>query len=128
MTTYLQKYTSISAQAIATPSLARLPEVGYHALFSDRDRAYLTSCISPRSPSNVTQRQFSRHRYQNDLQWQVALDWLQGKASIRDRRCFWILLSTPLTQADSSEDYRALETVWQDVYRWGTANFPPLKE
>jgi cyanosortase A-associated protein len=74
--TYLQNYTNIDAEAIKGKSIKQLEGVGYHAVLTDHNRAYLTSCISPRSPSNVTQKQFSQYRYQNDLQWQIGLDWL----------------------------------------------------
>lgn len=126
--TYLQNYTSIEPEVIRSKSLQQLAEVGYHVLFSDRHRAYLSSCISPRSPSSVTQKQFSQYRYQNDLQWQVGLNWLQGKASIRDRRCLWVLLSTPVTQEKIKNDYQALEVAWQDLYQWWRPNFPSLSE
>lgn len=124
--TYLQNYTTIDAKVIKAKSIKQVDGIGYHALFTDNNRAYLSSCISPRSLSNVTQRQFSQHRYQNDLKWQVGLDWLQGKASIRDRRCLWVLLSTPITQGNSQTDYQALERVWQDIYQMWSTNFPSL--
>jgi hypothetical protein len=102
--------------------------VGYHAVLTDHNRAYLTSCISPRSPSNVTQKQFSQYRYQNDLQRQIGLDWLQGKASIRDRRCLWVLLSTPVTHGNSQVANLALETAWKDIYQWWLPRFPDLTD
>jgi len=126
VSTYLQTYTSVAEEIIKTKSVKQIPGVGYHALFTDGDRAYLTSCISPRSPSNITQKQFSQHRYQQDLQLQVGLDWLRGKASIRDRRCLWILLSTPVTASDSQAAEEILSTAWKDIYQWWLPNFPQL--
>ena len=124
--TYLHNYTTIDAEVIKAKLIKQVDGIGYHAFFTDNNRAYLSSCISPHSLSNVTQRQFSQHRYQNDLKWQVALAWLQGKASIRDRRCLWVLLSTPITQGNSQTDYQALERVWQDIYQMWSTNFPSL--
>ncbi|WP_019508585.1 cyanoexosortase A system-associated protein [Pleurocapsa sp. PCC 7319] len=132
--TYLQQYTDIEPKTIQAKKVKHIEGVGYHALFTTSDRqaqsknkrAYLSSCISPRSPSNVTQEQFSQFRYQNDLQLQVGLDWLQGKASIRDRRCLWVLLSTPIMQSDPKTAYQVLENAWQDLYRWWLPNFPAL--
>jgi cyanosortase A-associated protein len=124
--TYLENYTTINAEAIKGKSIKQLEGVGYHALLTEDNRAYLTSCISPRSPSNVTQKQFSQYRYQNDLQWQIGLDWLQGKASIRDRRCLWVLLSTPVTRGNSQVANLALETAWKEVYQWWLPRFPDL--
>ncbi|MGL5940600.1 MAG: cyanoexosortase A system-associated protein [Waterburya sp.] len=120
--TYLQKYLKMTP----TIKIKHLESIGDHALFTNKNHAYLSSCISPRSLSNVTQRQFSQQRYQNDLQLQVAWDWLQGKASIRDRRCLWILLSTPITPSNTQAAYQSLEIVWQDLYQWWLPNFPPL--
>ena len=125
--TYLQNYTSIAPEIIETKQIEQIEGVGDHALLVTPERVYLTSCISPRSLSNITQRQFSKYRYQNDLQWQVIKHWLQGKASIRDRRCLWVNLSTPLT-ADTQAAYQSLETAWQEVYQWWLPNFPPLSE
>lgn len=132
--TYLQDYTDIAPEIIKAKKVKHIEGVGYHTLFANGDRqgnsksshAYLSSCISPRSLSNVTQEQFSQFRYQNDLQWQVGLDWLQGKASIRDRRCLWVLLSTPIMQSDPKTAYQVLENAWKELYRWWLPNFPPL--
>lgn len=126
--TYLQNYTSLDQEIINQKSVKQLQGIGYHALFTENNRAYLTSCISPRSPSNLTQRQFSNHRYQNDLQWQVVLDWLKGNASIRDRRCLWVLLSTKISPGEELAAHQTLETVWQEIYQWWIINFPDLDE
>ena len=124
--TYLQNYTDIDEQAIKAKSIKQIEGIGHHALFTDNQQAYLTSCISPRSLSNVTQKQFSQYRYENDLNWQTGWKWLQGLASIRDRRCLWVLLATPVTQNNIQADYRALEAAWEDVYQWWLLNFPAL--
>ncbi|MCC0176482.1 cyanoexosortase A system-associated protein [Waterburya agarophytonicola K14] len=122
---YLHQYTKIPTEAIDTKQIEEIPGIGHHTLLTNGDRAYLSSCISPRSPSNVTQKQFSQYRYQHDLKLTIAWEWLQGKASIRDRRCLWIQLSTPLV-GDRQAAYQTLETTWKDVYRWWLPNFPTL--
>ncbi|MGD1920916.1 MAG: hypothetical protein ACFCAD_19770, partial [Pleurocapsa sp.] len=48
VTSYLQQYTNISPEAIANKKTAQIETIGYHALFQDRNRAYLPSCVSPR--------------------------------------------------------------------------------
>ena len=123
--TYLSKYTDIAPEAIHNRTIAQLKNIGHHTLLKDDARAYLSSCISPRSPSNVSQKQFSEYRYQNDLTFKVAWEWLQGKSSIRDRRCLWVHLSVPLTP-DVPTAYQVLESTWQEVYQWWLPNFPPL--
>lgn len=124
--TYLENYTKIDPEAIKAKSIEQIKGIGYHALVRDNKQAYLTSCISPRSLSNVTQKQFSQNRYQNDLSWQIGIQWLQGKASIRDRRCLWVLLATSVTPDNIQADYQILETAWQDIYQWWLPNFPAL--
>ena len=124
--TYLQNYTDIAPEIIKAKIVKQLDRVGYYTLFSGQDRAYLSSCISPRSLSNVTQKQFSQYRYQNDLRWQVGWDWLRGKTSIRDRRCLWILLSTPVDTQNTQAAYQNLEAAWKDVYQYWLFNFPSL--
>ena len=122
---YLQQYTNISSEAIKNKTIAHIETIGYHALIKDSDRAYLSSCVSPRSPSNVTQQQFSHYRYQNDLKLHIGWEWLQGKSSIRDRRCLWVQLSTPLV-SDSQTAHNSLETTWQEIYPWLSQNFPSI--
>ena len=126
MAEYLQNYTDIQDKTIKTKSIEQIEGIGYHALLRDNKQAYLTSCISPRSLSNVTQKQFSQYRYENDLNWHTGVKWLRGKASIRDRRCLWILLSIPVTQKNIQDDYQILETAWKNIYQWWLPNFPAL--
>lgn len=123
--TYLRNYTDISKEAIDAKIVEQIEGVGHHALLSDGDRTYLTSCISPRSRANVTQQQFSRYRYQNDLTWHTGWQWLLGRASIRDRRCLWVLMAV-VNRGDLGASERTLATAWQDVYRWWLPNFPPI--
>ncbi len=123
--TYLQRYTSIPPENIKTKQIKQIEGVGYYTLLDNNNRAYLSSCISPRSLSNVTQRQFSQYRYQNDLNPKVGWNWLKGKASIRDRRCLWVHLSTPL-ESNPEASYQTLEQTWQDLYQWWLLNFPDL--
>lgn len=124
--TYLRNYTDITEAAIAAKSVKQIEGIGHHALLTDGDRAYLTGCISPRSPANVTQKQFSQYRYQNDLSLQIGWQWLRGQASIRDRRCLWVLMAIPVEEGSSQAKYRDLEAAWQDIYRWWLPNFPTL--
>ncbi|MGD1918810.1 MAG: cyanoexosortase A system-associated protein, partial [Pleurocapsa sp.] len=62
---------------------------------------------------------------QNDLKPHIGWEWIQGKASIRDRRCLWVNLSTPLV-LDSQPAYSSLETAWREIYPWLSQNFPSL--
>lgn len=126
--TYLLNYAAVAPEVLKTKQINQLRGIGYHVLFNHNNQAYLSSCISPRSLSNVTQEQFSHQRYQNDLRWQVAWDWIKGKASIRDRRCLWVLLSKPIDTHNPQASYQTLEIVWRDLYQWWLPNFPSLTE
>lgn len=122
---YLHKYTEISPKAIQKAKVSQLKGIGHHILIRDRDRAYLSSCISPRSLSNVDRKQFSQYRYQNDLTLKVGWEWLLGKSSIRDRRCLWVHLSIPLV-TNSQNAQTLLESTWKEIYQWWLPKFPPL--
>ena len=122
---YLHRYTEITPEALHKFKISQFKGIGHHILFHDRDWAYLSSCISPRSLSSVNPKQFSQYRYQNDLTLKVAWEWLLGKASIRDRRCLWINLSTPLV-ANPQNAYDILESTWKEIYQWWLPNFPSL--
>ena len=122
---YLQQYTPLSQKVIVGAQQKYIKGVGYHTLLTTSDRIYLNSCISPRSLSNVTQKQFSEYRYQNDLKLYLFWGWLQGKTSIRDRRCLWVNLSTPRTP-ELQTAYKVLETTWQELYNWWLPNYPQL--
>ena len=121
---YLKNYTNIPPKVIQDKKIAEI-EIGHYALLKDKNRAYLSSCVSPRSPSNVTQQQFSGYRYQNDFKLQVGWEWLWGKSSIRDRRCLWVHLSTPLVLEQTA--YQTLEIAWREIYPWLSSNFPSLR-
>jgi cyanosortase A-associated protein len=120
---YIDKYTDIAPKDLK----AEYSEgIGHYFLFKDRDRAYLNSCISPRSQSTVTQKQFASNRYQADLNPTVFLNWLFGKASIRDSRCLWVQLSIPLNTSETQNTYSTLQAAWSDWYRWWLPHFPSL--
>ncbi len=123
---YIENYTDIPAAVLQGNKVKQSQELGYYRLFSYGDRIYLSSCISPRSPSNVTHKQFSENRYRHDLNLPVILDWLRGKASIRDRRCLWTHISTKIDRANPQETYKILETTWSDWYQWWQPQFPNL--
>lgn len=123
---YIARYTEIDERDIANEKIARIENIGYHYLFTSGDRAYLSSCISPRSQSSVTPTQFSLNRYRHDLNLQVWWNWLWGEASIRDRRCLWTHLSLAIEDSNIQTAYKTLETAWIDWYRWWQPRFPSL--
>jgi cyanosortase A-associated protein len=123
---YISKYTDIAPKAFKAEQIKYSKEIGYYFLFKDNHRAYLSSCISPRSQSTVTQKQFASNRYQADLKPNVLFNWLLGKASIRDSRCLWMQLSMPLNTSEAQITYATLQEAWSDWYRWWLTHFPSL--
>ncbi|WP_052055450.1 cyanoexosortase A system-associated protein [Myxosarcina sp. GI1] len=123
---YIASYTDTKSQDVDKGKLVRLEDIGYHYLFTSGDRAYLSSCISPRSQSNVTHQQFSLNRYRHDLKLQVWWNWLWGNASIRDRRCLWTHLSMSKDKTNLQTAYETLEAAWIEWYRWWQPRFPGL--
>lgn len=126
LTNYLQESTQLNQASINAKEIKYQADIGHYALLKDDTSAYLSSCISSRSLSSVTQKQFSRQRYHNDLRPIIIWQWLQNQASIRDRRCLWILLSIPINSSNTTDEYELLEKAWGDLYRWWLPNFPSL--
>ena len=123
---YIKTYSNLSSEVLKSQNIEHIEGVGYHSLFVADNRAYLSSCISPRSNSSVTQKQFSQNRYRGDLKMEVWRDWLLNQASIRDRRCLWTQLSISLDGHEPQSAYSILEQTWQELYQWWLPRFPSL--
>ncbi len=98
--------------------------VGFHRLFVDRGRVYLSTCINPRGGSTVTGKQFRQNRNTYDLNFNRLLVWLLARGQVRDERCLWAHLSVPLKNASPEETYPLLEKVWVSWYQWWSQHFP----
>ncbi len=96
---------------------------GHHLQFSSGEKHYLTACINSMGKSTATVSQFIAYFYRpylNPSQW---LNLLNGKQTIRDKRCVWGLLS--LAKSNGSETQ--LEAIWQTLLSYWQNNFPKLK-
>jgi cyanosortase A-associated protein len=122
----IKQRTIIPKEAIENAEIEKIPEVGYYALLSNRDRAYLSTCINSRGNTTVTAQQFSHNRYTQDFKYNRVLPWLQGKDSLRDSRCLWVQISTPITKSTSPTAYQNLTKAWIDWYHWWQPRFPKL--
>jgi len=120
---FLKKH--IFFQKIATSILIRQKSgVGFHALFTYQEKAFLSSCINPRGGSTVTFDQFRENRNTYDMQPDRILLWLLGLKELRDFRCMWNVLSVPLMTAKPEEVYPILESAWFSWYSWWEPRFP----
>ena len=121
----LSKRLEIDSESLQTQKIEQQAN-GYYSLFSDRDRTYLSSCLNPTGKSTVTQKQFSQNLNQRPLDLELLKNWLLGKASIRDRRCLWVTISTPQNSGSFLQSSDILEQVWQTWYEWWQPRFPSL--
>lgn len=121
----LLKQTQISPKALENQQIKQQGN-NYYSVFSDRDRTYLSTCLHPTGESTVTQKQFSQSLNQRPLNLKLLKDWLLGKASIRDRRCLWIVISTPHNNLSFLEPEDILQEAWQQWDRWWQPRFPTL--
>ena len=101
--------------------------IGYHVTFTHQNRAYLTACINPRGISTVTKEQFEDNASDRATDRDVVIGWLLGQKDLRDRRCLWTLISTPITsENDLNVTNQKLEKIWISWYEWWKPQFPQL--
>ena len=122
----LENEVAIPANLLKRADTHKLEDIGFYTTFSDKNRAYLSSCINPRGSTTVTQKQFSQNRYKHDFKYTLLLAWLFGKGTIRDRRCLLTNLSIPLENLQPEIANKVLQEVWQDWYSWWQPRFPNL--
>ncbi|HEY9876139.1 MAG TPA: cyanoexosortase A system-associated protein [Candidatus Obscuribacterales bacterium] len=97
---------------------------GFYSIFSDEKQLHLIACINSRGGSTVTTPQFAANRNTYDMKLSRLLPWLVGNESLRDRRCLWTHMSTPLNQASAQSANLALEQAWLPWYQWWSTRFP----
>lgn len=127
---FIQNYSPIAgfpSQFLLT--LRQQKGIGFYSLFTDKQRAYLSTCINSRGGTTVTVSQFRRNRdiYDNIYSMRFKerlLPWLQGQGSIRDMRCLWAHLSTSVKDSSPEDAYQTLEKAWFSWYQWWRLRFP----
>ncbi|NJK51900.1 MAG: cyanoexosortase A system-associated protein [Leptolyngbyaceae cyanobacterium SU_3_3] len=118
---YLETYRN--GFSIAQTSIRQKPETGFYQLFVEGDRAHLSACINSQGGSTVTGVQFRANRNAYDLKAQRLLPWLLGRTNLRDFRCLWTHLSTPI-ESTPEEAYQTLESAWVAWYISWKPRFP----
>ncbi len=114
----------ISENELRQKSVLKSP-IGYYATFTHQNRAYLTACINPRGISTVTKEQFEDNASDRAMDRDVIIGWLLGQKDLRDRRCLWTLMSTPITSDNNlNTTNQKLENVWVLWYEWWKFRFP----
>ena len=122
----LVEQNEIAPEVLKQQEIKQQDNASYYSLFSDRDRTYLSSCLHPTGDSTVTAKQFSQSLDRKKLNLKLISNWFLGKASIRDRRCLWVTISTPNDNDSFSENRAMLEEVWQNWHQWWQPRFPSL--
>ncbi|MBD1926793.1 cyanoexosortase A system-associated protein [Trichocoleus sp. FACHB-90] len=121
----LQKHTDVKLpRGEMIQALRQQNEMGFYSLFVYRHQAYLNACINPRGNSTVTMQQFLKNQVIYDLQIRRLRPWLLGEETLRDRRCLWAHLSTPLNATNPESSYQLLEQAWVSWFRWWKPRFP----
>ncbi|HCF29491.1 MAG TPA: cyanoexosortase A system-associated protein [Cyanobacteria bacterium UBA11049] len=98
--------------------------IGFYNLFTYQGKAYLSTCINPRGGTTVTDRQFKQNRNTYDVQFNRIVPWLLGQKELKDNRCLWTHISTPLKDTTPDHSYQLLETAFFSWYQWWYSRFP----
>ncbi|WP_271253905.1 cyanoexosortase A system-associated protein [Pseudanabaena sp. Chao 1811] len=111
-------------------SMRYLDKVGYYALFSDKERAYLSSCINSRGMTTATEEQFINNR-PLEMTWSHISAYLMGTSDLFDDRCLFTTISIPIEKNDLGQNsssldkkYQTLEKVWINWHLYWKDNFP----
>jgi cyanosortase A-associated protein len=121
-------FTQIPLSVIQPSTVKEREGLGFYSLFVDKKTAYFSTCINPQGITTVTGDQFHTNSNPNPLSTGVPVDrllpWLLGRQTLRDSRCLWTLLSTPIDSAAPDATMKTLETVGVNWIRWWQVHFP----
>ena len=123
---YLKQIMGISSYTAETLVIRQREGVGYYALGTHKERAFLSSCINARLNTTFTYEQFNQNSYQYQTNPQNILSWFFGKENIQDRRCLWAHLSIPIQKSSPESAYSTLEKAWSSWHEWWRPRFPKI--
>ena len=96
-----------------------IPKRGNYRLFQDDEKAYLSACLTPTGESTVDFQNYVNKANRQVFNWQTLIPRLLGEKSLRERRCLWVNLSTPLNPDSPETSYQLLESVFKTGYpKW----------
>ena len=127
MDAMLPVFTKVPTTALQPSTMKELPGLGFYSLFVDKKTAYFGNCINPQGMTTVTGDQFHANSTPNPLTGipiERLLPWIMGKQTLRDSRCLWTVLSTPIDRATPDATIKTLETVGVTWIRWWQLHFP----
>jgi len=120
----LELQLAIPRQAFDAGEVRHHDGSGAYGLFAHEGRAYLSTCINPRGGTTATVDQFLQNHRDHDFTPSRVRLWLLGRESLRDYRCLWVNLSTPVNGGGLPAAYRRLESAWTDWGRGWPLRFP----
>ena len=128
MDAMLPVFTQVPITVLRPSTMKEQPGLGFYSLFVDKKTAYFGTCINPQGITTVTGDQFHANSNPNPLTTGIPIDrllpWLLGKQTLRDSRCLWTILSTPIDPAAPDATIKTLETVGVNWIRWWQVHFP----
>ncbi|QDZ41234.1 cyanoexosortase A system-associated protein [Euhalothece natronophila Z-M001] len=92
-----------------------LSGIGNYRVFHDEETAYLTACVAPEGESTVSVSDYVNQTNATVFSPQGVIPRVLAQRSLRERRCLWVHLSTPL-QGESPE---AREEVLEEAFEEG---------
>jgi cyanosortase A-associated protein len=124
----LPAFTDVPATVLLSTTSKQQPNVGDYSLFVHKERAYLSTCINPQGMTTVTADRFHANSNPNPLGLPVnrLLPWLLGQQTLRDSRCIWTVLSTPIDRATPDATMKTLETIGVTWIHWWQVNYPAV--
>jgi cyanosortase A-associated protein len=129
MDAMLPLFNQIPATALQPSTLKQQSGLGFYSLFVDKKTAYFGTCINPQGITTVTGDQFHTNSNPNPLSSGIPVDrllpWLLGRQTLRDSRCLWTVLSTPIDEVAPDATMKTLEIVGVRWIRWWQAHYPP---
>jgi cyanosortase A-associated protein len=120
-------FTKLPATVLQANTLKQQPNLGFYSLFVAQDTVYFSTCINPHGITTVTGDQFHTNSNPNllsNLPIDRLLPWLLGQQTLRDSRCIWTILSTPIDRAAPNDSIKSLETIGVNWIRWWQVHFP----
>ncbi len=126
--TQIKEFTKIPAKALGSAGTKEQVGVGEYSLFVDHQTAYFSTCINPQGISTVSGDRFIINNNPNPFKGGVKPDrilpWVLGRQTLRDPRCLWTILSTPIDPANPDSTIKLLETSGVNWVQWWQAHFP----
>ena len=114
-----QTYEPGFEKAYQQGSTKYLPNLGHYRLFTNQDKAYLSTCLTPSGESTVDFQSYVKKANRKIFEWESLIPRLLGQQSLRERRCLWVNLSTSLNNQSPENSYRRLESVFKQGYsKW----------